>query len=155
MQYAKKADSAVSPVIGTILMVAITVILVAIVAATVMPMVGGTTSAATVGVMVKPSSEGQITVTFTGGDIANIVKVQAFGPGDTEDSDCKNVVEGSPTIGQTCYSENGVGNEGETGDVKLVAYFSDGTQQIIWQGKLNFPTSTTTAVVTGEQEESS
>ena len=130
MQYAKKADSAVSPVIGTILMVALTVILVGIIAATVMPMVGGTTSGAVVGVQVTPSDSANcFNVVFTGGDYAKITALRATVGGD--DADCSGT-EYPVVLGQTYI----FGTE-KTGlqDVKLIAMVN-GNEQIIYSGKI-------------------
>ncbi|HJJ28801.1 MAG TPA: type IV pilin N-terminal domain-containing protein [Methanocorpusculum sp.] len=133
MKFAQKKDSAVSPVIGTILLVAITVILVAIIAAVVMPMVGGTSGAATIGVQVVPSETTKtIDVTFTGGDYAKITKLYAVfdgtkGTEKTIDSSSA-IVIGVPV---------NLGTAAETGmqTVKVVAIVN-GNEQIIYDGKL-------------------
>ncbi|HJJ48601.1 MAG TPA: type IV pilin [Methanocorpusculum sp.] len=138
MKLVSKKDSAVSPVIGTILLVAITVILVAIIAAVVMPMVSGTTGAATVGVQVVPSATAQqVDVTFTGGDYA---KITALKLGD-QSAASFNDISGStaPVLGKK-YTSSGATYSGVK-DVILIATIN-GNDQIIWQGKLTFPAST-------------
>ena len=68
MKLSTKKNDGVSPVIGTILLVAITVVLVAIIAAVVMGMTGDIGSAKIVGVQATSGSQaGQVNVTFTGG----------------------------------------------------------------------------------------
>ena len=66
-------EEAVSPVIGVILMVAITVILAAVIAVFVFGMAGDVQSTKTVGVTAKQSGD-NITVTYMGGpDHANLL----------------------------------------------------------------------------------
>lgn len=86
-----KKDDAVSPVIGTILLVAITVVLVAIVAAVVMGMVGGVPDFKTVGVTVTPyanSTDQGVILTLTGGkDAAALNNVTLYMNGVTNFGD--------------------------------------------------------------------
>jgi flagellin-like protein len=78
-------DSAVSPVIGILLMVSITVILAAIVAAFVFGMAGGIKTTKTVAVTVQQPESGKITVTYVGGqdsgsfDYAKVIVVPDSG----------------------------------------------------------------------------
>ena len=131
MKFAKKADSAVSPVIGTILLVAITVILVAIIAAVVMPMVGSTTGAATVGVQVVPDGT-EVAVTFTGGDYAKITALKI-----ADKDTAKFTLDNPIVLGKTYKSSSASFTAGTPQDVKLIATIN-GNDQIIWQGKLTF-----------------
>jgi flagellin-like protein len=72
----KKNEEAVSPVIGTILMVAITVILAAVIAAFVFGMSGNIQSSKTVGVSSAINADGNITVTIQGGvDLPSLTKL--------------------------------------------------------------------------------
>ena len=141
MKFAQKKDSAVSPVIGTILLVAITVILVAIIAAVVMPMVGGTSGAATVGVQVVPGTgttyAKTVEVTFTGGDYAKITKLVATDGTNTKDV-AFNTGEKNPSLGSTYHST--AFDKAELTDIKLIATIN-GNEQIIWQGKLTLSNS--------------
>lgn len=95
----KKCESGVSPVIGTILLVAITVVLVAIIAAVVMGMSNGVSNTKSVGLTVTPivvekSHPGWsmkisgVNVLLTGGkDVSNLRKLTVFieGAGDNEE----------------------------------------------------------------------
>ena len=133
MKFAQKKDSAVSPVIGTILLVAITVILVAIIAAVVMPMVGGTTGAATIGVQVVPNGT-EVDVTFTGGDYAKITALK-LADSDATFKKGTDDIKYPVSLGAT-YTSSSAGFNGLE-DVKLIAVIN-GNEQIIWQGKLTF-----------------
>ena len=72
MVYTRKNDEAVSPVIGVILMVAITVILAAVIAAFVFGMSGNITKTKTVACTVSQNA-GNILVTFQGGQDASSI----------------------------------------------------------------------------------
>ena len=71
MAYTRKNDEAVSPVIGVILMVAITVILAAVIAAFVFGMSGNITKTKTVAVTVQKVSAGELTILNNGGQDAS------------------------------------------------------------------------------------
>jgi flagellin-like protein len=76
MAYTRKNDEAVSPVIGVILMVAITVILAAVIAAFVFGMSGNISKTKTVAWTVQKLDSGTITLVNNGGqDAQNLVKV--------------------------------------------------------------------------------
>jgi len=70
MVYSRKNDEAVSPVIGVILMVAITVILAAVIAAFVFGMSGNITKTKIVAVTAQQPDGQYITVTYQGGQDA-------------------------------------------------------------------------------------
>ena len=85
----KKGEDAVSPVIGVILMVAITVILAAVIGAFVFGMGGSVSKTYTIGVTASQTGAHTIDITFQGGPDADVV-------------DCINVSVGStafPTLG--------------------------------------------------------
>lgn len=139
----KKNDEAVSAVIGVILMVAITVILAAVIAAFVFQLGGNVPKSKSVGVEVKRTSTTTFIVkTMSGNDIALL-----------EDGTSKN------TYGATVTTSDGndipvipnlnKANEiGDTvtfsadedipsgADVTVVANFTDGTQYAVWSGNL-------------------
>ena len=133
MKFAQKKDSAVSPVIGTILLVAITVILVAIIAAVVMPMVGGTSGAATIGIQVTPSETAKtIDIVFTGGDYAKLTSVKVIA-GTEDAATVTGLASTAPTLGKIyTFTTNKVDG---VQDVKVIGMVN-GNEQIIWQGKL-------------------
>lgn len=100
-------DDAVSPVIGTILLVAITVVLVAIVAAVVMGMAGGISPAKVVGVTVTPFSDPDefgVRLTITGGVDAASLKNLTIGFRDDVRFTLNDIAPdnriGDPVIGQ-------------------------------------------------------
>ena len=70
MVYTRKNDEAVSPVIGVILMVAITVILAAVIAAFVFGMSGNISKTKIVAVTAQQPDSKYITVTYQGGQDA-------------------------------------------------------------------------------------
>lgn len=84
MKVSTKKNDGVSPVIGTILLVAITVVLVAIISAVVMGMTGGIGTSHVVGVKVvqdKLSTESggaTLLVTLTGGDVAGLTAIEVY-----------------------------------------------------------------------------
>jgi archaeal type IV pilus assembly protein PilA len=129
MVYTRKNDEAVSPVIGVILMVAITVILAAVIAAFVFGMSGNITKTKVVAATVSQSNATAITMTYSGGqDSATLYGINwtvngAAGPV---------MASASPStallVGTSATSAGGT-----TGQDHVVgtAYFMDGTQQVI------------------------
>ncbi|HJJ30133.1 MAG TPA: type IV pilin N-terminal domain-containing protein [Methanocorpusculum sp.] len=78
-----KKNDGVSPVIGTILLVAITVVLVAIISAVVMGMAGGIGTSHVIGVTVVQGPDlddtnKSLQVTITGGDTTGLIGVAVF-----------------------------------------------------------------------------
>ena len=71
MAFTKKNDEAVSPVIGVILMVAITVILAAVIAAFVFGMAGNISKTKVVMVSIQRTNATAVTATYEGGQDAN------------------------------------------------------------------------------------
>lgn len=122
----KRNDDAVSPVIGVILMVAITVILAAVIAAFVFGLVGNIGGAKVVGMTttINSSNSSEIDILWQGGadlaslqDISGTVNGTSFGP-----------VNVTPSVG----SISTIGTEGTIeGRVVLVGEFSDGSEQIL------------------------
>ena len=79
MKVTAKKNDGVSPVIGTILLVAITVVLVAIISAVVMGMAGGVGTSHVVGVkVVQGGSDASVLVTLTGGDISGLTNITVY-----------------------------------------------------------------------------
>jgi flagellin-like protein len=73
MAFTRKNEEAVSPVIGVILMVAITVILAAVIAAFVFGMAGNIQKTHTVAATVARNSSTGVVVTYQGGQDANLL----------------------------------------------------------------------------------
>lgn len=83
MKVSTKKNDGVSPVIGTILLVAITVVLVAIISAVVMGMTSGVGTSHVVGVQVSQEANAtadatSLLVTITGGDTAGLTKLTVY-----------------------------------------------------------------------------
>ena len=132
-----KKNDGVSPVIGTILLVAITVVLVAIISAVVMGMTNDIGSSKVVGVQVSPSSTESVFVTITGGANAGDLKNLSVYAGTTQlfngaDLAIDGVVVGKPYNFTTSSAIPGPVT------VSVVGDFSDGTDQSIYTGSLNF-----------------
>jgi len=117
-----KNDEAVSPVIGVILMVAITVILAAVIAAFVFGMAGNVQSAKVVSMTATKNATGYITVTNMGGsDVGTLQQVDVSVAGAA-------AVEGPITLGRIVSI---AGTSGTAERVLIIGKFSDGSQQIL------------------------
>lgn len=140
-----KRDEAVSPVIGTILLVAITVVLVAIVAAVVMGMVGNVGESKNVGVIVTPYSEGAnagVVVTISSGADANKVNnMTAYLDGKALKNGATNEYIANPEVGIP-YTFNRTAGAAVTGTVTVSATFTDNTTQVIYTGNVAIPAAT-------------
>ncbi|MCP1661838.1 MAG: type IV pilin [Methanocalculus sp. MSAO_Arc1] len=123
----KRNDDAVSPVIGVILMVAITVILAAVIAAFVFGLVGGVEGAKVVGVTATKINDTAVGFTWQGGaDLGALINATALLDGNDEQ-----VVGDKPyTVG----SRDIVDFKGEDvagKRVTLVGEFEDGIKQVL------------------------
>jgi flagellin-like protein len=141
----KKNDEAVSAVIGVILMVAITVILAAVIAAFVFQLGGNVPKSKSVGVEVKRISTTQFIVkTMSGTDVALLCNT-TFGGKNTYYATV------TSTTGLAIVATAGTGNVNAIGDtvtftgasaipsgsdVTIIANFTDGTQYAVWSGSL-------------------
>ena len=147
MKSVAKKDDAVSPVIGTILLVAITVVLVAIVAAVVMGMVGNMGETKTVGATAT-TANGLITGTVTGGTDANKltgVNVSVVNVSSGNSVYRKVTGNGVELVGQpiTVGANSVSGATGTTAfpagayTFTITGTFSDDTAQVLSTGTLN------------------
>ncbi|MPL72558.1 hypothetical protein SDC9_18343 [bioreactor metagenome] len=123
MKVTAKKNDGVSPVIGTILLVTITVVLVAIISAVVMGMTGGIGTSHVVGVKVGQDSAvtGGMLVTITGGaDVNQLSKYYVY--------------NGSIYVGNTTNTTVGVPQAFVPGvgqaSISIVGQFPDGNQTI-------------------------
>ena len=130
-----KKNDGVSPVIGTILLVAITVVLVAIISAVVMGMTNDIGSSKIVGIQVSDNlsdANGGILVTITGGSNANDVTNLTVYNGS---------IQLAPVVPSTSMKVVGAPYAFTTGEglasISVVANFTDGTQQSVYTGTLN------------------
>jgi flagellin-like protein len=121
-----KNDEAVSPVIGVILMVAITVILAAVIAAFVFGMAGNVQSTKVVSMTATKNATGYVTVTNMGGsDVATLQTVTVT----VGSRDPVSYTTSGPTaIGKAASL---VGTAGTAERVLIIGKFSDGAEQIL------------------------
>lgn len=143
-----KRDEAVSPVIGTILLVAITVVLVAIVAAVVMGMVGNVGESKNVGVIVTPYSDtnvnGVVVTISSGADANKVNNMTAYLDGTAlVNGDSNKEYVADPEVGIP-YTFNTSGTTAVTGTVTVSASFVDNTTQVIYTGNVAIPAKTGT-----------
>jgi flagellin-like protein len=120
----KRNDDAVSPVIGVILMVAITVILAAVIAAFVFGLAGNVQGAKVVGLTVADNGTGGV-ITWQGGADLNSINswVGQFGNG--------TAIAGNqtpPSVGTVSYTNKSISKE----RFIIVATFQDGSEQVIF-----------------------
>ena len=120
MKFSKNED-AVSPVIGVILMVAITVILAAVIAAFVFGMAGNISKTKVIAATASQQGASTIYVTYQGGqDAASLATLSWNIAGVT-------AAVATPAVG---YSTTGVGST-QQDHVTVTALFNDGSSQVI------------------------
>ncbi|MDO8872403.1 MAG: type IV pilin N-terminal domain-containing protein [Methanoregula sp.] len=138
MAFTKKNEEAVSPVIGVILMVAITVILAAVIAAFVFGMAGNISKTKIVAMTVQKISSSDIAVRNMGGqDAGSLLGVNITVPG---------AATAEPHVGTDTTIGNMAGNPVAVGcvthmysdgaftgknQVTVVGWFNDGNQQVL------------------------
>jgi len=124
MAFTKKSEEAVSPVIGVILMVAVTVILAAIIAAFVFNMAGSMQSAKTVGMTLTQNATGYGVGTITGGpDLKSLYQVNVSING----AETSFIPAGSILVGN--YNTTTTSVTGKR--VQLIGYYTDGSTAIM------------------------
>ncbi|HDR72322.1 MAG TPA: type IV pilin [Methanoculleus sp.] len=138
-------EEAVSPVIGVILMVAITVILAAVIAVFVFGMAGDVQStksvAATAKVSTNAAGDPVLVVTYQGGPDNGMVEVVQVKV-DDEDGvihTWTSVVEGDATVTEVGDSISLALTAGELNTYVVKADFKDGSEQVILQGTIDVP----------------
>jgi flagellin-like protein len=128
MKLSTKKNDGVSPVIGTILLVAITVVLVAIISAVVMGMTGGIGTTHTVGIQLAndaSSSSHNVSITFLSGDVSALQNLTVYNAtGSTV------TLIGPFSIGPKYSATVGVAG---SQTVTVVGVFSDGNQTLVKQ----------------------
>jgi len=142
--FTKGEEDAVSPVIGVILMVAITVILAAVIGAFVFGMGGNIAKTYVVSVTTAQTGADTIDVTFQGGPDADVVKYLnvSIGGEDINSATLDCTILPSATAGEGTFSANpSIGSSAEikyatqiTGDrdhIIVVAVFDDGAEQVV------------------------
>jgi flagellin-like protein len=127
-------EQAVSPVIGVILMVALTVILAAVIAAFVFGLVGNVSNSKLIGVIAQKPNVSAIQVVYNGGQsasqVVNLSVSIAGGAGITMGSGTIGSQVAPMTVGcsTTIYSLNAYTSKTH---VLVTATFSDGTKQVV------------------------
>lgn len=133
MTFTRKNEDAVSPVIGVILMVAITVILAAVIAAFVFGMAGNIQKTHIVSATVQHTNNG-ITVTYQGGqDAANFVygNVSIAGATTYTNSTVASAAAANNILGSSVGSWVTGQTSTSSARVLVIGTFTDGTQQVI------------------------
>jgi flagellin-like protein len=143
MAFTRKNDEAVSPVIGVILMVAITVILAAVIAAFVFGMSGNISKTKVVAATVSQSDGTHITTTYVGGQdsatlaygVVTVTPGSAAAAGLTYTNASGTATTNNifgPIVGSTVtYSTTTLSGFSAQDHVIVVGYFNDGAQQVI------------------------
>jgi flagellin-like protein len=141
MVYTRKNDEAVSPVIGVILMVAITVILAAVIAAFVFGMSGNITKTKVVASTVAQPDADRIVVTYQGGqDDSTLAFVQITAPNgsiwNTTGTNgavlAQTGTNTKPSVGtSSVIIANPAGSFSGRDHIVVVGVFTDGVSQVI------------------------
>jgi flagellin-like protein len=138
MYTAKKNDEAVSPVIGVILMVAITVILAAVIAAFVFGMAGNITKTKVVAATVQKPDATHITLTYQGGQDASMLTNASVSINDAEVTSLeKALTDRYLKVGTSKTYTKGAVVDGYTASatgkdhVVITGHFGDGSDQVI------------------------
>ena len=131
-----RKDDAVSPIIATILLVAVVVVLVAVISATVLPMAGNIQTVKSASAVVTLNDAGTLpVVTLVGGaDAGSMDRLTVYVSG-TRDAVISAV---NPVVGKPYSSKlPGLGAVGKQ-TVSIVGTFDDGTVQTLYTGTLVF-----------------
>ena len=131
-----RKDDAVSPIIATILLVAVVVVLVAVISATVLPMAGNIQTVKSASAVVTLNDAGTLPVaTLVGGaDAGSMDRLTVYVSG-TRDAVISAV---NPVVGKPYSSKlPGLGAVGKQ-TVSIVGTFDDGTVQSLYTGTLVF-----------------
>jgi archaeal type IV pilus assembly protein PilA len=135
MAFTKNNEEAVSPVIGVILMVAITVILAAVIAAFVFGMAGNISKTKVVAATVQQPDAQHITVTFQGGQDAgsfqygNVTIDATVATWQNSTGSASSVLPAN--VGGFVTANGASGAFAGKDHVIVVGYFTDGSQQVI------------------------
>ena len=132
----KRKDDAVSPVVATILLVAVVVVLVAVISAAVLPMAGDLGTVKSVSVTVGLNADGTLpVVTVIGGDDAGMLTNLTVYVSETDEAV---IVEDNPKVGIPYSSKLSKLDYAGQQTVNVVGKFSDSTTQTLYTGTLVF-----------------
>jgi flagellin-like protein len=132
MAFTRKNEEAVSPVIGVILMVAITVILAAVIAAFVFGMAGNIQKTKVVAATASRITSTTITVTYNGGQDANSLNYVCWTVNGANTFMMGNG-NGQSTLAVGCSTTLTASVQS---NVVATGYFSDGSSQVIYQSTI-------------------
>jgi len=135
MAFTKKNEEAVSPVIGVILMVAITVILAAVIAAFVFGMAGNIQKTKVVAATASRLNSTAVTLTYQGGQDANTLSNISWSVNGVVASP---VWTATPAGASLDVGHSGSISAGSPGTAHIigVATFTDGSTQVIYDNTL-------------------
>jgi archaeal type IV pilus assembly protein PilA len=156
MAFTRKNDEAVSPVIGVILMVAITVILAAVIAAFVFGMAGNITKTKVVAATMSRPNSTNVIVTYSGGqDAATLIGLNFTVGGTVAQLNAGGVAATAPTgtqyVGAGTGATGGIAIKGDTSipvgtslyvtaptnsNIVVTGAFADGSTQVILQNTI-------------------
>ena len=132
----KRKDDAVSPVVATILLVAVVVVLVAVISAAVLPMAGDLGTVKSVSVTVGLNADGTLpVVTVIGGDDAGMLTNLTVYVSETDEAV---IIEDNPKVGIPYSSKLEKLDYSGQQTVNVVGTFSDSTTQTLYTGTLVF-----------------
>ena len=137
----KRKDDAVSPVVATILLVAVVVVLVAVISAAVLPMAGDLGTVKSVSVTVGLNADGTLpVVSVIGGDDAGMLTNLTVYVSDVSDAVIDEIepVIGKPYNVVKKVGENLIDIPSGQHTVNVVGKFSDSTTQTLYTGTLVF-----------------
>jgi flagellin-like protein len=129
MAFSRKNDEAVSPVIGVILMVAITVILAAVIAAFVFGMSGNISKTKVVAATVSQPNATAIVMTYNGGQDSSTLAAICWTVRD-QNAALMGTIGGNTAlqVGTSLVNTSGTSDRDH---VVAIGYFMDNTQQVI------------------------
>jgi len=130
MAFTKKNDEAVSPVIGVILMVAITVILAAVIAAFVFGMAGNISKTKVVSVTLNRPTTASVTATYQGGQDSGSLAGIYFNVNGGSGVGTMGTVTGTATTTVTIGKTSQFAAPTHA-HVVGVGYFTDGSNQVL------------------------
>jgi archaeal type IV pilus assembly protein PilA len=132
MAFTKNNEDAVSPVIGVILMVAITVILAAVIAAFVFGMAGNISKTKVVSATLSRPSTTSVTATYQGGQDSSSLVGIVFKVNDVQQGTL-GATGGTTILG---IGRSKTFNAAANGQVVAIGYFTDGSQQVLLDTKI-------------------
>lgn len=129
-------DDAVSPVIATILLVAVVVVLVAVITAAVLPMAENLGTVKSVSVTVDLTADGKLpVVTLLGGNDVSLLTNLTVYVSDISDAV---ISQSKPVVGMPYTADKGITISSGPHTVNVVGEFSDNTVQTLYTGTLVF-----------------